>query len=100
MKLQIDNVWVQDKSFSTTINGKQLFGLMFVSILAVMFSFGLALPWVVTRGARTILGTISFSGDIDFKSITPIYDTEANALAEGLGEAGDAIGNIGEMLGG
>ena len=65
-----------------------------------VLSLGFAFPWAMALWTRTLTNTITYAGTIDLNSLRGVQDLEASALAEGVGEAGEALGELGDFLGG
>ena len=63
-------------------------------------TLGLAIPFAVNRWYRLTAETTSFASAIDIDELESIQDAAASPVIEGLGEAGDALAEIGDLFGG
>lgn len=62
-------------SFSTSISATDVFVLAMVSYFGILFTLGLATPWVICFATQKMMSTVTVSGDVDFDQID---QTEAN----------------------
>ena len=69
------------------------------AMLAVVLTLGLALPWALNRWYQLTTNTTSHPDAVDLDELASIHDARSSALLEGVGEAGDALAEIGEMFG-
>ena len=67
--------------FRSTLRGAELLGVWMVNILLLVFTLGLAWPWVEIRNARVHLANLTLIGDLDVGAI----EQEAQ-IAEATGE--------------
>ena len=74
-----------------------MFGLKAICI--TVFTLGFGLPWAITMYQRLIADTTFANIPINRDEMHAEYDKEASALAEGIGEAGEALEAIGELFG-
>lgn len=86
--------------FTSSLTGWQAFKTLFAAFFLVVCTLGIAFPWAVRMVMRMYVDSVSFTGTINLDAIQAAYDAEANALMEGIGEAGEALSAIGDMLGG
>ncbi|QDV07945.1 Tetratricopeptide repeat protein [Planctomycetes bacterium Poly30] len=87
------------KRFHSTLSGKAVLAVGGPGLLASIFTLGLAIPWAVTRWRRMIAATTLYSGQIDHETLASIQDHEATSTLEGIGEAGELFGEIGDLFG-
>ena len=71
--------------FQSTLTGGGLLGLAVTSILMVVFTLGIALPWVQVRRVRYLLSHLTLHGPIAFAAIRQ-QAVEAGATGEGLAD--------------
>ena len=86
-------------NFQSTLTSSQVLKVGALSFFMVVFTLGLAIPWAVILYPKTILETTSYTGNLDLDSIKVHFDNTATSFSEGLGEAEEAIGQLGELFG-
>lgn len=93
---------------NTTLDGRRFHsrvtpGMVFVTgapaMLAVVLTLGLALPWAITRWRRMVTHTTHYTGTVDPARIEALQGARSSATAEGLGEAGELLGGLGDLFG-
>jgi uncharacterized membrane protein YjgN (DUF898 family) len=78
---------VQDEkrgSFQASTTGWGIFQLMFVNMLILVFSLGLATPWALVRSINYYMDNTVIKGAIDFDAITQSETYTKGAMGEGL----------------
>ena len=70
------------------------------AILAIVFTLGLAIPWAAHRWFTLVANTTVYPRVIDSDELVSIHDAGASALLEGVGEAGEALSDLGDFFGG
>jgi uncharacterized membrane protein YjgN (DUF898 family) len=68
-------------------------------MLVTIVTLGLALPWAVTRWRTLLTHSTHYAGRIDAEQLESIRDSAASGTLEGLGEAGELFGEIGDLFG-
>ena len=68
--------------FKGNITGGSFLGLSLVNILLVIFTLGIATPWVMVRTIRFIVNHMEIPDHIDFDSITQTEDEYTDAIGE------------------
>lgn len=87
----------QGKHFSSDIRGGQVFIASILGGILTAFTFGLGFPWAVIMISRVYIESVEVDSAIDFESIQADMDKQASALADGISEAGDALGSIADI---
>ncbi len=64
------------------INGGSLLGLMIVNLFLTIVTFGIAIPWVITRTAKFMIQNIELPAQIDFNDIQQTEDEFSDATGE------------------
>ena len=90
---------VQGSNFATMLTGGDLIMLYLTSGLLILFTFGLASSVVVIWRRRVHCNNLYLAGVYDESRVREIESGEASAVADGLQDAADALGSIGEFLG-
>jgi len=99
-RFHINHTQFQGQSFESKLTGSQMFGFILMAFAAVILTVGLAFPWVIIRYRQMIVNTTYYIGSIDLDAIEASNENGSNATIEGIGEAGEALGSIGEFFGG
>ncbi|MEY4893459.1 MAG: hypothetical protein RL751_269 [Bacteroidota bacterium] len=79
MKLEQGEHKVQ---FSSSATGGAFFKLLFVNVLLLIFTLGIAAAWIEMRTMRFIFSHIHLSGDIDLSAISQTEEEYKDALGE------------------
>lgn len=88
----------QGHAFDARLDGLTLLILSAVSIPLVILTLGLGIPFVLIMRKRAMLESISYGASIDLARISGEVDKGANALADGLSDAGDALDVLGDVF--
>jgi uncharacterized membrane protein YjgN (DUF898 family) len=88
----VPNIKFGDVRFSTSVGAGPLFGLLFGNLMLLIFTFGLAFPWTITRIMNFLVKNLDIHGEPDFEKISQSTE-EMPTYGEGLAEAFD-IGGI------
>ncbi len=90
------NSVLDDKiKFASTLKARQFAWVLITNLLAVMFSFGLALPWAKVRMARLILENTQVDTGVGFEDYVTQKQKEQSSLGEQIGDAFDVDVAIG-----
>ena len=87
LRYQAENTWFDSAHGELHISGGELFQLLLLQVFALMFTLGLAFPWVTTYSLRFYLSRLRFVGPIQFDRIYQAAssgDASANGLADAL----------------
>lgn len=91
----VDNTSViQDKRkvrLQGTADASGMFSLLFLNLLIIVFSLGLASPWAQMRSIRFHLGWINFQEGIDVDAIVQSPETPASATSDFFIDLGDIM---------
>ncbi|MCX6119742.1 MAG: DUF898 family protein [Proteobacteria bacterium] len=71
------------------LTGGQILGQVLLQYLLIVFTFGLALPWVIINNLNFFCENIFFQGKLDFSNIQQSNLARPGALADGIGDALD-----------
>ncbi|TDI58952.1 MAG: DUF898 domain-containing protein [Alphaproteobacteria bacterium] len=88
----VGNIMFEGVRFSVDLKGRELFGLFFVNGLLLVFTLGIAFPWVIVRIMNFMVDKLAVHGEPDFEKISQNTE-EMPTYGEGLAEAFD-IGSI------
>lgn len=66
---------------SLKLSGGDLFQLALINILCLVFTFGLAFPWVMNHNMAFMLERFKFKGMVDLSNLTPV-PVEGDALGD------------------
>ena len=83
LSLHHDNNSIQ---FKSTATGGDFFGLTVVNFLIMVFSLGIAYPWVITRSLHFIFSKIETTGDIDTDKLVQTENSFTDATGEDLSD--------------
>ncbi|PJZ55483.1 YjgN family protein [Leptospira barantonii] len=84
----------QEISFRSELKGGTVFLNAFISIVLVVFTLGIGIPWAYLRSMRIFTEALSLESSPNLGAIQSVKDPYANALADGLHEAGEAISSV------
>ncbi len=98
IKLEMSGVTIQGNSFKSDITGGDLFVNALVGQILILVSLGLAFPVFINMQLNIFLNSISYKGELDLSQIRGEADTGASALADGISEAGEALGSLGDVF--
>ncbi|MSQ59388.1 MAG: DUF898 family protein [Betaproteobacteria bacterium] len=73
-------------SFSSTLKARKLAWLYVTNLLAIVVSFGLAIPWVVIRSVRYRLGCLALVSAVPIEQFVSGVAANVGATGEKLGE--------------
>jgi uncharacterized membrane protein YjgN (DUF898 family) len=86
----IENISVhqgdKELKWKSTATGFGFLKLGFGNLFILLFSLGLAYPWVITRTFSFIVSSITISGDVDLDSIQQTEEEYKNAFGEDMGD--------------
>jgi uncharacterized membrane protein YjgN (DUF898 family)/Flp pilus assembly protein TadD len=99
-RFRLDNTRFRGRPFQSILTGGTVFVIGVPALLAVVATLGLALPWAAVRWRRLMTDTTIYCGELDSAILESIRDQRAGAAIDGLGEAGEGLAAIGDLLGG
>ena len=99
-RFHIENTTFRGHAFRSRLTGRLVLARVVPAMLAIVLTLGLAIPWALQRWYELVTNTTSYPEAIDPAELRSIHDAAASALVEGLGEAGDALAEIGDYFGG
>ena len=83
MKYRLSHIHIDKGTLQTTMTGLGLAGVLLVSVLATVLTFGLAAPWITTMITAYSLKNLSLVGSINFDEIE-----RASSAGSATGDAG------------
>jgi uncharacterized membrane protein YjgN (DUF898 family) len=86
------------KRFVSRLTGKDVLAIGGPAMLLSVLTLGLALPWAVARWRALIVHTTRYAGEVDLDEMES-FTSAASSTLEGIGEAGDALGELGDLFG-
>lgn len=98
-RFHVENVSLRGRRFRSRLTGGMVIAHLFPAMLAVVVTFGLALPWALHRWLRLKISTTSYADAFDGADLTSFRDAAASPVLEGVGEAGGALEEIGDLFG-
>jgi uncharacterized membrane protein YjgN (DUF898 family) len=98
-RFHVANTTLRGVRFRSRLTGDMVFAMCVPAVLASVATLGLALPWAITRWYRISTDTTSYPEPIDPGELRSIHDAAASPVVEGIGEAGDALAELGEAFG-
>ena len=72
--------------FKSTATGGDFFSLLVVNILMIIFTLGLASPWVIMRTLRFVFNHIELQGNVDLTQLSQTEDHYTDATADDLAD--------------
>lgn len=72
--------------FKSNATGGGFFSLLVVNLLMVIFTFGLATPWVIVRTLRFVFDNIELQGDLDLNKLVQTEDNFTDATADDMAD--------------
>ncbi|MCC7030968.1 MAG: DUF898 domain-containing protein [Chitinophagaceae bacterium] len=72
--------------FKSNATGGGFFSLLVVNLLMVIFTFGLATPWVIVRTLRIVFDNIELQGDLDLNKLVQTEDNFTDATADDMAD--------------
>lgn len=73
-------------TFTSTATAGGFFELTVVNVLLLMFTLGLAFPWVLTRNLRFVVNNIAITGDYSFEELQQTQKNYSDATGEDLSD--------------
>jgi uncharacterized membrane protein YjgN (DUF898 family) len=98
-RFHVHNTTLQGRSFHSQLRGGHVLSVGAPALLAIVLTAGLAIPWALTRWWRLVTDTTSYPAAIDVERLRAIHDAGAGAAAEGIGEAGEVLSELGDLFG-
>lgn len=83
MTIENDGEVIHFKSIAT---GGGFFSLLVVNVLLIIFTIGLATPWVVMRTLKFVFNNIELEGNLDLNKLVQTEDSYTDATAEDLAD--------------
>lgn len=72
--------------FKSTLKGGEVFKVVFVNILIIVFTIGFGAPWAITRLYKLYTASIQITGNIDLDKIEQTEADYKNAIGEDMGD--------------
>jgi uncharacterized membrane protein YjgN (DUF898 family) len=88
----------RNRRLVSRITGRQVLAVGGPAMLLTIFTLGLALPWAIVRWRTLLAHTTYYAGELDTAELES-FASSASSTLEGIGEAGDALGELGDMFG-
>ncbi len=98
-RFHVTNTSFDGRRFQSRLRGGHVVALGAPALLAIVLTLGLAIPWALNRWWRLTTDTTSYAGAIDVDKLRAVHDAGAAATIEGVGEAGEALAELGDLLG-
>jgi uncharacterized membrane protein YjgN (DUF898 family) len=95
----VRNTRFDGKRMHSDLTGGAVLAIGGPAMLVTIVTLGLALPWAVTRWRTLLTHSTHYAGRIDAEQLESIRDSAASGTLEGLGEAGELFGEIGDLFG-
>jgi uncharacterized membrane protein YjgN (DUF898 family) len=73
-------------TFNSTATPGGFFELTVVNVLLMIFTLGLAFPWVLTRNLRFVVNNIAITGDYSFEELQQTQKNYSDATGEDLSD--------------
>jgi uncharacterized membrane protein YjgN (DUF898 family) len=91
---RMEGIW-----FGCSLTGWQVMKMFLTSLVLIVCTLGLGFPWAIRLYKKTYTESVSFQGNINLGAIQADFDRKASAFVEGIGEAGEALAEIGDVFG-
>ncbi len=88
------NIFVSGFSFKSNITGGKIFTVTLTNILLIICTLGIAIPWAIVNLIKLYADSTLLEGTPDLAMVQGKEDSGASALADGLSEAADALGEV------
>ena len=98
-RFMVNHTTYRGGRFISSLTGGQVFGFAIKAVFLMIFTLGLGFPLVVRMYQTLIMDTTIAHIPINLEELQAEFDDQASALAEGIGEAGEALEAIGDMFG-
>jgi uncharacterized membrane protein YjgN (DUF898 family) len=95
----VRNTRFDGKYMRSDLTGGAVLAIGGPAMLVTIVTLGLALPWAVTRWRTLLTHSTYYAGRIEAEQLGSIRDSAASSTLEGLGEAGELFGEIGDLFG-
>jgi len=95
-----NNTTIQGKRMQSALSGGALFKIILITLFHTVITLGLGLAWSSIWNMKLLLETTSIDSGIDLSLIEADNDSKASALADGIGDAADALDAVGSVFGG
>ncbi len=79
----------EELTFKSSITGGDYFVLMITNFLLIIFTLGIATPWVIMRSTRFILENISLEGNFDADNLLQTESEYKDAIGDDLADVLD-----------
>jgi uncharacterized membrane protein YjgN (DUF898 family) len=89
----------KENPFHSTITGGGLLKVTLFNILLTLVTLGFGLPWALVNIQKYTIENMQIIGDVDLSNVESSADLSADALAEGISEAGDFLDTFGDFVG-
>ena len=95
----VSNTRFRGKPWKSDLTGRQVLGVGGTGALVTLLTLGLGLPWAITRWRHMLTHSTFYQAQVDGEQLATIADAAASSTVEGLGEAGELLGEIGDLFG-
>jgi len=82
-----------------SITGWKIMKLFLLSLVLIVCTVGIGFPWAIRLYKKTYTESLFFNGRINLAALQADFDKGASALVEGIGEAGEALAELGDLFG-
>ena len=87
------------KRWKSDLTGRQVLGVGGTGALVTFLTLGFGLPWAITRWRRMLAHSTYYRARVPGDELASIEGVAASSSIEGLGEAGELLGEIGDLFG-